>query len=53
MGGIPKERIVGFVHIGKLRLKAQYSYEKSFRKNEPEAFKKMFNIMSGKVPKQV
>lgn len=52
-GGIPKERIVGFVHTGKFAPEGPIFIRKSFRKNEPEAFKKMFNIMSGKVPKQV
>ena len=50
-GPIPSERIVGFARFSAGGLLDSDIYiRRSFRKREPEAFEKTFNIFSGKTP---
>jgi hypothetical protein len=52
-GAIPTERIVGFAHYSRIMavtLDSPIFIRRSFRKREPEAFEKVFKILSGKTP---
>jgi hypothetical protein len=47
-GPIPGERIVGFVHLDGWAPDSAIYIRRKFRKDEPKAFEKMFNVLSGK-----
>jgi hypothetical protein len=50
-GPIPAERIVGFFRVDQWgNQNSPIFVRRSFRKREPEAFKKIFQIMSGRLP---
>lgn len=56
-GSVPGERIVGFVHLGMYKdghpfigPEGPIFLRRSFRKNEPEAFEYIYNVMSGMTP---
>jgi hypothetical protein len=49
-GPVPAERIVGFSHAKGYELDGPIFFRPSFRKDEPEAFEYMYNVMSGKRP---
>jgi hypothetical protein len=49
-GSIPGERIVGFRHLGQFAPDGPVYMRKSFQKQEPKAFKTVFNYMCGMTP---
>ena len=51
-GAVPAEQIVGFVHLDRYQPDSPIFIRRSFRKNEPQAFEYMFNVMSGMTPEQ-
>jgi hypothetical protein len=51
-GPVPAEQIVGFVHLDRYQPDSPIFIRRSFRKNEPQAFEYMFNVMSGMTPEQ-
>lgn len=46
-GSIPSERIVGFRHLDGWAPEGPVFIRRKFRKSEPDAFRKIFNIMCG------